>query len=51
MNHRRHTPIIMFSGEDIEREAWRAGVQEFLRKPQDIDRVTSTVERLIKEEN
>jgi CheY-like chemotaxis protein len=51
MNHRRHTPIIMFSGDDIEREAWRAGVQEFLRKPQDIDRVTSTVERLIKEKN
>lgn len=49
--HRRHTPIIMFSGDDIEREAWRAGVQQFLRKPQDIDRVASSVERLLKEKD
>jgi CheY-like chemotaxis protein/tetratricopeptide (TPR) repeat protein len=51
INHRRNTPIIMFSGDDVEREAWRAGVQEFLRKPQDIDRVASTVERLMKEKD
>jgi CheY-like chemotaxis protein len=49
ITHRRRTPIIMLSGDDIEKEAWRAGVDEFLRKPQDISRVCSTVERLLAE--
>jgi CheY-like chemotaxis protein len=43
----RGTPIIMFSAEDCEREAWRAGVSEFLRKPQDIGRITATIERFV----
>jgi CheY-like chemotaxis protein/Flp pilus assembly protein TadD len=43
----RATPIIMLSGDDCEKEAWRTGVDEFLRKPEDIDRVSSTVERLL----
>jgi CheY-like chemotaxis protein len=47
ITHRRKTPIIMFSSDDVETEAWRAGVEEFLRKPQDLDRVASTVERLM----
>jgi CheY-like chemotaxis protein/tetratricopeptide (TPR) repeat protein len=47
--HRRNTPIIMLSGDDIEKEAWRAGVKAFLRKPSDIDRVPSTVARLLEE--
>lgn len=47
ITHRRKTPIIMLSGDDIETEAWRAGVKEFLRKPEDIDRVASTIERLL----
>jgi len=51
ITHRRNTPIIMLSGDDIETEAWRAGVQEFLRKPKDIDRVASTVERLLREKH
>jgi len=38
----------MLSSDDIETDAWRAGVQAFLRKPQDIDRVASTVMRLTK---
>jgi CheY-like chemotaxis protein len=46
ITHRRNTPIIMLSGDEIETEAWRAGVKEFLRKPQDIERVASTVKRL-----
>jgi CheY-like chemotaxis protein/tetratricopeptide (TPR) repeat protein len=49
MPHRRNTPIIMLSGDAIEKEAWRAGVNEFLRKPGDIDRVSSTVARLLEE--
>ena len=45
--HHRRTPIIMLSGEECETEAWRAGVNDFLRKPKDIDRVPSTVARLL----
>ena len=47
ITHRRKTPIIMLSSDDIETEAWGAGVQEFLRKPRDINRVAGTVERLV----
>jgi len=45
ITHRRKTPLIMLSGDEIETEAWRAGVKEFLRKPEDIERVASTVKR------
>ena len=43
----RATPIIMLSGDDCEKEAWRTGVDEFLRKPEEIDRVSSTIDRLL----
>ncbi len=43
----RATPIVMLSGEDCENEAWRAGVSDFLRKPQDISQLTSRVNRLL----
>ncbi|MCA1564826.1 MAG: response regulator [Acidobacteria bacterium] len=45
--HRRRTPIIMLSASDIERDALRAGVNAFLRKPQDTGRLTATVTRLL----
>ncbi len=45
--HRRRTPIIMLSGEECEAEAWRAGVDAFLSKPQDIDQVPTTIARLL----
>jgi CheY-like chemotaxis protein len=44
--HRR-TPIIMLSATDCEREAWRAGVNAFLKKPEQIAELTSTVARLL----
>lgn len=47
MTHRRRTPIVMLSGSDCETEAWAAGVNEFLRKPEDIDQVPSTIARLL----
>jgi CheY-like chemotaxis protein len=50
MTHRRRTPIVMLSGTDCETEAWRAGVDAFLRKPDDIDQVASTIARLLKVE-
>ncbi len=49
MAHRRATPIIMLSGDDCEREAWRAGVKAFLRKPEGVDQVASTITRLVEE--
>src|SRR6266446_2358099 len=45
--HHRRTPIIMLSGEECEAEAGRAGVDAFLRKPQDINQVPATISRLL----
>ncbi|HJR07723.1 MAG TPA: response regulator [Pyrinomonadaceae bacterium] len=45
--HRRRTPIIMLSASDMERDALRVGVNAFLRKPQDIGRLSGTVTRLL----
>jgi CheY-like chemotaxis protein/tetratricopeptide (TPR) repeat protein len=45
--HRRRTPIIMLSANDVERDALRVGVNAFLRKPQDIRRLSATVMRLL----
>ena len=49
MAHRRHTPIIMLTGDNCEKEAWRAGVDAFLRKPEAMDEVSSTITRLLEE--
>jgi CheY-like chemotaxis protein/tetratricopeptide (TPR) repeat protein len=48
--HRRHIPIIMLSGDDCEKEAWRAGVDAFLRKPDAVDQISSTITRLLEEQ-
>jgi DNA-binding response OmpR family regulator len=37
----------MLSASDIEGDALRAGVNAFLRKPQDIKRLSATVTRLL----
>lgn len=47
LSHRRRTPIIMFSASDCESEAWKAGVDAFLRKPEGISAITSMIERLL----
>jgi CheY-like chemotaxis protein len=47
MNHRRNTPVIMLSGEDVEKQAWRAGVKDFLRKPEGVNQLSSTIKRLL----
>lgn len=47
MAHRRHTPLIMLSGDNCEKEAWRAGVDAFLRKPEAVDQISSTMTRLL----
>jgi CheY-like chemotaxis protein len=48
MTHRRRTPIVMLSGNDCETEAWRAGVDAFLKKPDQVGDVPSTISRLLK---
>lgn len=45
--HRRRTPIIMLSAMDCEREAWRAGVTAFLRKPEDVPKLAETIARVL----
>jgi two-component system, chemotaxis family, chemotaxis protein CheY len=44
---RRRTPIIMLSASDVRAEAERAGVDVFLRKPEEIGKLVETVERLL----
>ena len=43
----RATPIVMLSGDDCEKDAWRAGVSDFLRKPDDMNQLTSRIHRLL----
>jgi len=50
MTHRRRTPIVMLSGADCETEAWRAGVDAFLKKPEQINELPNTLARLLKVE-
>jgi DNA-binding response OmpR family regulator len=49
MAHRRGMSIIMLSADTVEREAWRAGVDDFLLKPEAMDKLSSTITRLLKE--
>ena len=47
MTHHRRTPIVMLSGSDCETEAWGAGVDAFLKKPEQIKDLPSTISRLL----
>ena len=49
ITHRRRTPIVMLSGDDYESEAWRAGVDGFLKKPEEIADLPTTITRLLRE--
>ena len=44
---RRRTPILMLSASECEREARAAGVDAYLRKPQDVMRLAETIRRLL----
>jgi len=48
---RRTLPIVMLSGDDVEKEAWRAGVDAFLEKSKAAKELRGTVERLLKEKD
>jgi len=45
--HRRRLPVAMLSASRIEREARRAGADEFLKKPDDITNLAEHVRRLL----
>jgi tetratricopeptide (TPR) repeat protein/ActR/RegA family two-component response regulator len=47
--HRRNMPIVMVSGDDCEKEAWRAGVDAFLEKSEAIHQLPLTIFRVIEE--
>jgi len=49
ITHRRRTPIVMLSGNDCETEASRTGVDVFLKKPEQISELPSTIKRLLEE--
>lgn len=49
MPRRRNLAIIMLSADDCEKEAWRAGVDAFLRKPEGVDRLPRTILRTLEE--
>lgn len=48
ITHRRRTPVIMLAGGESETQAWRAGVDAFLKKPDEVDELPTTVARLLK---
>ncbi|MFN2455370.1 MAG: response regulator [Pyrinomonadaceae bacterium] len=45
--HRRHTPLAMLSASRVEREARRAGADEFFKKPDDVTKIVEHVRRLL----
>jgi CheY-like chemotaxis protein len=44
--HRRQTPIIMFTASECREEAREAGVDAYLRKPDDLEKLVETVAML-----
>jgi CheY-like chemotaxis protein len=47
MRGRRRTPVIMLTSSEVEREAKRAGVDVFLRKPDGVVSITEAAARLL----
>src|SRR5205807_6406437 len=45
--NRRGILIIMLSGDDIEREAWRAGVDDFIHKPDAVNELVPRIKRVL----
>jgi CheY-like chemotaxis protein len=50
ITQRRRTPIVLLSGSDCETEAWGAGVDAFLREPEQIGKLPATINRVLKAE-
>ncbi|SRR6266436_2113169 len=50
LTDRSGMPIVMLSGSDCEAEAWGVGVNAFLKKPEQIGQLPSTIGQLLKTE-
>jgi CheY-like chemotaxis protein len=48
LSHRQTIPIIMLSATDSQREAYQAGVNVFLKKPEGIKKLVESANQLIK---
>jgi CheY-like chemotaxis protein len=47
LQHLAGMPVVMLSAVDCEKEAYRAGVDVFLRKPEGMNELVGTVARLL----
>jgi CheY-like chemotaxis protein/tetratricopeptide (TPR) repeat protein len=47
IQHRRRTPIIVFSSDDVATDAYRAGVNLFLQKPDEVRKLTANIKQLL----
>jgi len=47
LGHRRHTPIIMLSATERRSDAHVAGVDIFLKKPEDMSSLVETIKQLL----
>jgi CheY-like chemotaxis protein len=47
LEHQKGLPVVMFSGSECQKAAYKAGVNVFLRKPEDIGRLVETVRGLV----
>ena len=45
--HRRQSSAIILSASDVEPQAWRAGADAVLRKPEDVGQLTEMITRLL----
>jgi CheY-like chemotaxis protein len=46
LTHRRRTPIIMLSANDMGKAARQAGADVFLKKPEEVNAIVKTITRL-----
>ena len=47
LRHRMRLPVVMLTASDCEREALKAGVSVFLRKPEGVGELVPTIKRLL----
>ena len=47
LQHRRVTPIVVFSSDDVAKDAYRAGVNLFLHKPDGVLKLATKIKRLL----
>jgi CheY-like chemotaxis protein len=48
LEHRRSAPVVIVSASEVEAEALASGADLFLKKPQDLSRLTGEVARLLR---